>query len=229
VEGVKMSLKQAWNESNQSVPVDKSPSYYAIEKEKLFPRGAKVCDLAGGTGADCIYFLQKGHIVTNLDIADTALEASRKKAATLSLDKNFQTIECDLSAGTIPIPSDTFDIVFSHLGLHYFLPERLTEIFQEIYRILKPDGQAFITLKSPADTEEMAYLRETAEEIAKDVFDDGGKIKSRYGKERITQFLQDSGISHFNIQDYNEQFTDKIDRVKSGKKELLQIEIEFTK
>ena len=41
------------------------------------------------------------------------------------------------------------------MALHYFDVATTTGIFGEVYRILKPGGVAYLTLKSPADVEDM--------------------------------------------------------------------------
>lgn len=174
--------RELWNLSVQSVPTDKSHSRYAAEKEKLFPRESVICDLAGSIGADAIYFLKHKHKVILCDVSDVALKIAQQKALSQGFD--LQTQQFDLEEGKIPLADNSVDIVYARLGLHYFTIEKTSQILHEVYRILKLGGQAFITIKSPDDQSEMAFLRKTAKEIEPNVYVDGGQCKSRFNIEQ---------------------------------------------
>lgn len=221
--------QKIWNESSKTIPLDKDPSAYAIEKEKLFPKSSVVCDLGGGTGVDSIYFLQKGHSVILMDISDYGLEVARNNAERLGFINKLTLIQTDLSKGELPIGSNSCDVVYSRLSLHYFYPEELTNIFREINRILKVDGVAYITIKSPKDEREMSFLRKTAKELEPDVFDNNGQVKARYSAPKLKEMMGAAGIEKFEIRDYMESFLGRTDRVKSGSDKLILLEIIVTK
>jgi len=222
-------LKEEWNKSSSKIPIDKDPSVYAIEKEQLFPKRSSVCDLGGGTGADALHFISKGHEVTLIDISDYALDVARQKAEKAGFGDRLRTVQMNLYEGGFPFPGNSFDVIYSRLALHYFPSKRLGELFGEILRMLRPQGKAFVSVKSPDDVEEMKFLKETAKEVENSVFDNNGQIKTRFSKERLGEILKQAGISKFTIDDYVESFEGRNDRVKSGKDNLLLLEIVITK
>lgn len=222
---MKNDLAQLWNLSSERIPEDKDPSQYAIEKEKLFPRNAFVCDLGGGTGADTIYFLSKGHTVHLVDISDTALSGAQQRAKALGLAERLTTEQWDFSGGELPFPENYYDVVYARLSLHYF-PENVTaDLFSEIYQSLTLGGAAYITMKSPMDRAEMDYLKKTAQEISLGVFEDKGQIKTRFGKEQLEKLLAKIGVEDFTVEDYTEKLDNRNDQVRSGNEVFLLTEV----
>lgn len=218
-------MKARWNESNLRIPSGKSHSSYAEVVEKLIPEKSIVCDLGAGMGADSMYFLEKGHVVIAIDIADEALKLLNEKATEKHLDSNLKTLQADLSNHTLALEDNSTDIVYSRLSLHYFQREETILLLKEIKRILKPKGSAFITVKGPDDIVEMEFLRKTAEETEPGVFLDEGELKSRFTQDDWKQLLQSAEVSNFTVSNYHEDMSNKVDTVKSGKKEFVLTEI----
>lgn len=50
-------------------------------------------------------------------------------------------------------PSESFDVVYAHMSLHYFDHETTTKIFEEIARVLKPGGVLAFLVNSMRDPE----------------------------------------------------------------------------
>lgn len=100
-----------------------------------FPKQGKLLDLGAGQGQDSRYFAKLGYDVTSTDISDSALKLSKEK--TNGLDIKFMEVDI---ANELPFGDNSFDIVYSHLALHYFTDEKTREVFQEIFRVLKPQG-----------------------------------------------------------------------------------------
>ncbi len=219
-------LKAAWNRSHERIPKDKQPSRYALEKEKLFPRNSKICDLGGGTGADAIFFIQQGHSVTLVDISDLALKVATKKAQEKDLSGSLETLQVDLNTRAIPLPDNSFDRVFSRMALHYFDVATTTGIFGEVYRILKPGGVAYLTLKSPADVEDMKVAtgefsqRDPGVFVSKD-----GQIKSRFSIDQLKAMLSEAGVVNFEVHEHVEQMDGRIDVTKSGLPQMILNEV----
>lgn len=224
-------LQEFWNHNSARIPDDKGESIYAIEKEKLFPRASKVCDLGGGTGTDSIYFARKGHDVKLVDIADEPLAKANLKAEQEDLKDKITTLQCDFSGGTIPLSSNNYDVIYSRLALHYFESAILSQIFAEIYRILKEGGSTYLTLKSPDDKAEMDYLATTAIEIEAGVFDEDGRIKTRYTTERLEKIISDAGVPSAQVQVHavTEKLGNENDIVKSGNSTFIVNEIVIRK
>jgi ubiquinone/menaquinone biosynthesis C-methylase UbiE len=173
---------------------EKPPSSYAIAKEKLFPRNSLVVDVGGGTGADVNYFLQQGHSAILIDISPFALKTAQNIAKEKGQDKGLAVKHVDLGLNNIPIHDNSVDIVYSRIALNYFGVDRTAQLVHDIYRILKPGGKAFLTLRSSADTEEFEYFKENATEYEPEVFIENGQLFSRFSLESLKYIL-----SHLNI------------------------------
>lgn len=225
------NLKDFWNKNTTRIPDGKGESLYAVEKELQFPANSTVCDLGGGTGTDGLYFASKGHNVTLVDIADEALAKAAVHAEERGLAKKFKTVQCDFSFGTLPLQDATYDIVYSRLALHYFEPQVTAQLFSEIYRILRPGGRTFLTLKSPDDAAEMAFLATTATEDEAGLFNENGRLKARYTIERLKEILADAGIpeSACSVISYTEKLGNDSDVVKSGNSEFIVNEVMLQK
>lgn len=229
--GMMSKLQDFWNKNSARIPDDKGHSIYVAEKEVNFPRNSVVCDLGGGTGTDSIYFLQKGHQVVLVDIADEPLAKAEARARELSLSDRFKTAQCDFSFGKLPLEDASFDVVYSRLALHYFESKVLSELFAEIYRILRPGGSTYLTLKSPDDIAEMTFLASTSKEVEDGVFDEDGRIKTRYTIERLRQILTDAGVpgDKFDVITYTEKLGNGNDLVKSGHDEFIVNQVTIKK
>jgi len=226
-----LDIKTYWNNSSASIPDDKDVSNYAIEKEKLFPRESVICDLGGGTGADALYFLQKGHQVTLIDVSDLALSKALTTARNLGFEDLIKTKQHDLNTGQLPLQADTYDVVYSRLALHYFRSAILSQLISGIYAALKSNGVAYLTLKSPDDQAEMKYLEETSAKLEDGVFDEDGHIKTRFNIKQLEQILLSADLPKgaFKIRRCIEKLDGRKDKVKSGSTQLLINEIELHK
>ena len=77
----------------------------------------------------------------------------------------------------LPFEDQSFDIVYSHLALHYFDAETTKKVFNDVRRILKPDGifaTITNTLKDP-EIEEYQYTK-----LEDNYYEDPKGVKKRY-------------------------------------------------
>lgn len=103
-------------------------------------RGAKVLDVACGTGVVAVTAARSGAQVKALDLSPVLLERARWNADTAGVAIEFT--EGDAEA--LPYPDASFDIVLSQYG-HMFAP-RPEVVVAEMLRVLKPGGRiAFST------------------------------------------------------------------------------------
>ena len=102
--------------------------------EKL-PPGAKLLDLACGTGDLTSGLAVKGFIVTGLDISEEMMEIGRQKCSGLTPRPVFVSG----SAESIPFPDGSFDAVTIAFGLRNF--DHRVQCLAEIRRVLKPGGR----------------------------------------------------------------------------------------
>ena len=98
------------------------------------PPGARVLDVACGTGNTAIPLARRGCIVTGVDIATNLLEQARARAAAEHLAITFD--EGDAEA--LPYGDQTFDAVTTMFGA-MFAP-RPELVASECARVLKPGG-----------------------------------------------------------------------------------------
>lgn len=224
-----MNQRENWNNSTKNVPSEKIHSQYSELKEPLFSKNSIVYDVGGGTGLDSIYFIQKGHAVILSDISDVGLRIAITRARKLGLEDKLTTHQIDLENAKIMLQNNSIDVVYSRLAIHHFSKKKTTKIIKELSRILKVTGRAYIIVKSSKDKEEMDFLQKTAIKIEDSVYDDKGQIKSRFTMEQWKEILNNAKIKNFKIKSYTEDLSDRGDKTRSRKMELVLLEIIFGK
>lgn len=132
------------------------PTIFATQAIKYFPPRGKILDLGAGQGQDSLYFAQQGYEVLAMDFSAFALDQAKKRLAEdIKPHIDFQVVDLSQS---LPYRSGSFDVVYSHLTLHYFTTHRTQDLFDEIYSILKPGG-IFATLTNTIADPEIIGLQ----------------------------------------------------------------------
>src|SRR5947209_11348418 len=98
----------------------------------LFPSGARILEIGGGTGSQALELSRRGFKVTAIDLASSAYAAHRV----------FPIIDYD--GATIPLPEASVDVVFSSNVLEH-VPD-LARMHAEIRRVLAPHGKCIHVL-----------------------------------------------------------------------------------
>jgi ubiquinone/menaquinone biosynthesis C-methylase UbiE len=98
------------------------------------PSGARVLDVACGTGNTAIPAARAGAVVTGIDIAPNLLEQARKRASAGHLEIQFQ----EGDAEQLPFPDGSFDVVLTMFGA-MFAP-RPAQVAAELLRVCRPGG-----------------------------------------------------------------------------------------
>ena len=189
--GIMMS-DQYWNSKYKfygNSPWQDDPSIFAVEAIHYFPGTGRLLDLGAGQGHDSHFFAQKGYDVTSTDFNDLALDISKKKSAELGLVIKYRNI--DLALATLPFGKNTYDVVFSHLSLHYFDDAVTTKLFEEIHRVLKPNGILAFFSNSILDNEINDF-----EKISPNLYRDPGGLQKRY---MSTEYVKKELDSLFDI------------------------------
>lgn len=102
--------------------------------------GAKVLDVACGTGVAAITAARSGATVSGIDLSPVLIARAKENAATGRLQIDFK----DGDAEALPYADASFDVVISQFG-HMFAP-RPEVVVAEMLRVLKPGGRiAFST------------------------------------------------------------------------------------
>ena len=141
--------------------IDKQ-NIFAEQAIHYFPKAGTILDLGAGQGQDTRYFVSKGFKVFSTDFSKDALQLSKEKALRRGV-KNITYQIVDLS-GLLPFPDNSFDAIYAHQSLHYFDTKTTQQLFDEIYRVLKPGG-VFATLTNSTSDREFASGTKVEDEL----------------------------------------------------------------
>ncbi|SMF89369.1 Methylase involved in ubiquinone/menaquinone biosynthesis [Paenibacillus uliginis N3/975] len=145
------------------------------------PAGAKVLDLCCGMGRHSLALSEAGYHVTGIDLSDVLLREARQ----LDQDKAVTWIASDMRH--LPVEDNEFDAVlnlFTSFG-YFTRDEEHIKVLQQIYRVLKPDGQFIIDFLNPAYVEQN-LVPESSREFEGQRIDERRKIENGYVKKEIT-------------------------------------------
>lgn len=179
-------LKDSWMEK------------YSEEIMKI--ESKKAIDLGCGIGQDTKWLLSKGFDVISCDISYIALN----KLKELIPDSN--TMQIDIKE-KLPFEDNSIGLIDANLSIHYFDMENTTKIFNEIYRILKPNGLFIGRMNSDKNE---GYIKETTKEIEKDFYYDYGRYFRLFNKEQF-----DILTARWNVIVLNENVTVRLNRRKA--------------
>src|SRR6266446_4160495 len=132
---LKSGLKASWMAGD----FGQIANFTAAEAEKFVKRlgiapGARVLDVACGTGNTAIPASRAGASVTGVDIAPNLLSQARKRAAAEGLEIEFD----EGDAEELPYSDHSFDVVLTMFGA-MFAP-RPDRVAAELARVCKPGG-----------------------------------------------------------------------------------------
>ncbi|MBI2639964.1 MAG: class I SAM-dependent methyltransferase [Candidatus Sungbacteria bacterium] len=136
----------AWNKTDYNydcweTPDDEFLSVFLRWKNKGYSRAL---DLGCGTGRHSIFLAQNGFTVDAFDLSLDGLQSFEEKIQ----DKNFNIT---IKAGDmldLPYGRDAFDCVLAFHAIHHTDMVGLKKTIKNIYDVLKPEGEVFLTLTS---------------------------------------------------------------------------------
>ncbi|MEE2698576.1 MAG: class I SAM-dependent methyltransferase [Pseudomonadota bacterium] len=114
----------------------KETNFYEI----LVGEDYRILDAGCGTGVCTRYYSRKGLDVHAIDLSSKSIEITQK---ILELN-NLQATVQKASIEEIPYPNNFFDSIVSSGVIHH--TENITKAIDEIYRVLKPGGHAFVSV-----------------------------------------------------------------------------------
>lgn len=177
-----------WENAEQSVWLKPAEdSYYLANKWKEAGR-TSVLDLGTGLGRHAIYFAKCGFQVSALDISEYGIRHLKSWA-----ENEMLSIPAEVGDMlSLPYPDRSFDCVFAYHVISHCDTVGIKRIIAEIQRVLKPNGEVFLTFSS----KEAADFKE-----ASDKFDENTVICQKEGPEK--------GVPHFyaNLQDVLEMLS----------------------
>ena len=176
-------MKQIWDNKHDKYAktswIDK-PTLFAQSILKYFPASGTVLDLGGGQGQDARYFANKGYDVTLTDLSDNGLKYAQEKTPD---NLKIKIKQHDIST-PLPWPDKSFDIVYSHMAVHYFDHQTTIRLFDEIYRVLKNDGTLALLVNSIHDPE-----YKTGTELEPNFYKIGEKTKRYFSADTLKQYI----------------------------------------
>ncbi len=102
----------------------------------------RILDLCCGNGQVTRFLVERSPQVVGLDASPWAVKRAKQNVPAAEFVEGW--------AESMPFAEQEFDIVHTSVALHEMAPEQLTQILQEVYRVLKPGGIfALIDFHSP--------------------------------------------------------------------------------
>ncbi len=198
--------KEYWNEKHteyykKSDWADK-PTIFSQYVIKYFPKAGKILEIGTGQGRDANFFRSFGYKVVATDFSDIALENAKSKVKS----KDIEFVHLDTAQG-LPFENESFDVVYSHMALHYFDEETTEKIFVAIHRVLKKDG-VFATITNTIEDpeiEEGNYIK-----LGTDFYKDPVGIAKRYFSVKSIKKFTDSLFGPILLDNMGETYKDKI-------------------
>jgi len=145
IEQLKASMRATWMAGDFGV-VAKTivAAAEAFVGRLSVPAGARVLDVACGTGNSAIPMARRGAVVTGVDIATNLLEQARERATAENVSITFD----EGDAEQLPYADSSFDAVVTMFGA-MFAP-RPELVASELARVLRPGGLLAMANWNPA-------------------------------------------------------------------------------
>ena len=180
------SSAEMWNDFIDKINtgiIPKDPPEKDIDKLMELKHSGKVLDISIGDGANSEYFIENGYDVYGTDISDLAIDTISEKYP----EQNWIVHDTE---NKFPYQDNMFDIVFAKLSLHYFSKEKIYEIMNDIYRILKTGGVFYFMVKisnsGNINTNKKSYSKEEWEDFISDfnIIDEVDEYRKAYSFEK---------------------------------------------
>lgn len=133
----KENSKAWWDEKYSVVSQllrNKEPSSFLMSQLFLLPVGAKVLDVASGSGRNAVAMARAGHRVTAIDFSTPALEASRSLARDSSVEVQWKSSDLDMYLPEL--------MAFDAIAIIDYRPAKT--LISNISRGLAKDGYLFM-------------------------------------------------------------------------------------
>lgn len=167
----------------------------------LFETNSSFVELGCGRAYSSKYILSKGFKdVIACDFSEEAIKIINTEMP------NLKTMLFDMSQG-LPFKDDTKNVIIADLSLHYFNESTTKFLFNEIYRVLTPDGYLIARVNSLNDKE---HIPVNAEEIENNFYYDGKIYKRFFGKDDFDVLLRDFEICNLEEKDMSRYEKPKI-------------------
>lgn len=192
--GMEQSLKNQYqNASNISSRISLH-SLYAQNPKGWFPwiyeqcqicSGMKVLEVGCGDGTLWVQnkkLIPENVEITLSDVSEGMLRDARRALGTEDTRFDFRVLDCQ----QIPCPEQSFDLVMANHVLFYC--EDIGKALNEIYRVLKPEGQLVC---STYGSDHMKEVSELVHGFDEHIVLSADKLYERFGRENGAEILAD--------------------------------------
>ena len=119
-------------------------SYYLLNRWKSQQGKKSFLDLGFGIGRHSILFGKNGFDVSCFDISQNAIDRTKEWAESENLLFNYKVGDMI----ELPYSDEEFDCVYCRNVISHTDTEGMRKIIKELYRIMKKDGECYLTLGS---------------------------------------------------------------------------------
>lgn len=154
------------------------------------PQNGKFLEVGCGMGTDALQIAKKGIAVTAIDLTEAGIHLAKERFSLYNRSADLRVADAE----NLPFENTYFDIVYSFGVLHH-TPDTQKAI-NEVYRVLKPGGEAYIMLYNKISLNYVAHI------ITHTSFDAGFKgekcpLEKTYKKSEVFSLF--SSFSSVNI------------------------------
>jgi len=169
---------------------------------KKYSRGSQeILDLACGYGRVSIPLAAAGHSVTGIDLSPVLIKEARQSVRKKKLKINFDIGDMR----QLPYKNESFDAVlclWNSLN-HILAPKDQLRVLNEIHRVLRPGGKAFLSVSNGESKRRRLLLKQKGSGSGKRVVTEkiAGIEVSLYFQDRrsLTQLCRTSRFKDFNV------------------------------
>lgn len=176
-------LWDRWHEghthASDLVHADRAREQFVLAVSADSPRN--VLELGCGQGRDAMWLASAGHVVYGLDHSRVGL--SRAASSAMNDGIPLRLLLNDYSE-PLPFSEGLFDGVYAHLSLHYFNDQDTQHVLDDIFRVLKPGGVLYFTVRSVADP-----LHGQGQMLEEDMFCRSGHVRRFFDMEFAERLL----------------------------------------
>ena len=150
-------------------------SYYLIARWKKQNK-KEFLDLGCGLGRHTVQFAKAGFHTYSMDLSETSVNETKKWCDKEKLNVEFMVSDML----NLPYDNEKFDCILSYKVINHTDTNGIKQVISELDRVLKPEGEAYLTLNSK---ESFGWKQDTP------LVDENTKIK--------LEPIEENGIPHF--------------------------------
>ncbi len=164
-------------------------------KKKKIKSSTKVIDVGCGKGRNTIFLAQNGFNVYAMDYAKNALDHTRKLAEKNNLIDKIHLYKADIDKKW-SFEDNFFDLTIDSFSSIDIETKKGREIYKhEMYRTLKREGLAFVSVVSSEDDWEKKLIKESpGKEKNSTIWPQNGKFQKDYDEDELRHFYREFKI-----------------------------------